>query len=138
LRGQAGHRGHADARPADGFVLGVAQALALIPGISRYGATLTAGRARGFTRADAQRLSWHAALPVMLGASALKALQIGRGRLSGDSSVALGVGAGAAFASTLISSRMLRRRAGALRSLLPYSLYRVALAGLAVLRMRAQ
>jgi undecaprenyl-diphosphatase len=137
LRGQAGHRGHADAGPADGLTLGVAQALALIPGVSRYGATLAAGRARGFARADAQRLSWHVALPVMLGASALKALHMSR-RPPAGSSVPLAAGAGAAFASTLISSRLLRRRAGALRSLLPYSLYRVALAALAVIRMRAQ
>jgi undecaprenyl-diphosphatase len=138
LRGQAGRRAQEDARPADGLALGVAQALALIPGVSRYGATLAAGRARGFARADAQRLSWHAALPVMLGASALKALQMSRRRPPDASAAPLAAGAAAAFASTLISSRLLRRRAGVLRSLLPYSVYRVALAALAVIRMRAQ
>ena len=61
-----------DAGPADGLALGVAQALALIPGVSRNGAALTAARARGFARSEAQALSWHAALPVILGASALK------------------------------------------------------------------
>lgn len=138
LRSEAGRRGHADARPADGLALGIAQALALIPGVSRYGATLAAGRARGFARADAQRLSWHAALPVMLGASALKALHGSRRPPPGAGAAPLATGAAAAFASTLISSRLLRRRAGALRSLVPYSLYRLALAALAVARMRAQ
>ncbi len=137
LRGEAGRRGHEDAGPGDGLALGVAQALALIPGVSRYGATLAAGRARGFTRSDAQQLSWHAALPVMLGASALKALRMSHGRPSDAGAMPLAAGAGAAFASTLISSRLLRR-AGALGSLLPYSLYRVALAVLAVTRMRAK
>ena len=41
--------------PLDGLALGLAQACALIPGVSRSGATLTAARARGFARADAQR-----------------------------------------------------------------------------------
>ncbi len=61
-----------DAGPLDGLALGMAQATALMPGISRSGATLTAARARGFAREDAHALSWHAALPVILGAGALK------------------------------------------------------------------
>ena len=44
---------------ADGLALGLAQALALIPGVSRSGATRAAARARGFSRADAARLKMH-------------------------------------------------------------------------------
>ncbi len=71
-------RSQDDARALDGLALGVAQAVALVPGVSRYGATLTAARARGFARGDAQALSWHAALPVMLGASAFEGVRLAR------------------------------------------------------------
>jgi undecaprenyl-diphosphatase len=133
-----GGRSHDEAGAADGLALGVAQAVALVPGVSRYGATLTAARARGFARADSRSLSWHAALPVMLGASALKGLQLTRDRLPSGTAIALGAGAGSAFVSTLLSARLLRRRARAPRSLLPYSLYRCLLAALVVARQRAQ
>ncbi len=72
----SGERTDRDANARDGAALGLAQALALAPGVSRYGATLTAARARGFSRVDAQTLSWHAALPVMLGASALEGARL--------------------------------------------------------------
>ncbi|MGZ6059049.1 MAG: undecaprenyl-diphosphate phosphatase, partial [Myxococcaceae bacterium] len=52
-RAARGTRRLTDARPRDGLALGLAQALALIPGVSRNGATLTAARARGFARPDA-------------------------------------------------------------------------------------
>ncbi len=124
-------RSDRDARPADGLALGLAQALALAPGVSRYGATLAAARARGFSAPAAQKLSWHAALPLMLGASAL---ELARGRPPARTAAPLAVGAGAAFASTLLSARLLRRPRRALRSLLPWSLYRLLLAMLVLLR----
>ena len=49
--------------------LGVAQACALLPGVSRNGATLAAARRRGFAREDANQLSRHVALPVIAGAT---------------------------------------------------------------------
>jgi undecaprenyl-diphosphatase len=131
-----GDRRCADAGVADGLALGLAQACALVPGVSRNGATLAAARARGFARTDAQRLSWLAALPVMLGASLLK----GR-RLAGDAGprgirAAALLGGAAAFVSTLASARLLRRESLAKRSLAPYALYRCLLAGLVVRRLR--
>jgi undecaprenyl-diphosphatase len=131
-----GGRSHEDARPVDGLALGIAQAIALIPGVSRYGATLTAGRARGFAAADAQTLSWHAALPVMLGASALKGLRAMRKPAQAGAVAPLAAGTGAAFVSTLISARLLRRHRRALRSLLPFALYRCLLAALVLARVR--
>jgi undecaprenyl-diphosphatase len=133
VRAGSGGRRHDSAQPIDGLALGVAQALALMPGVSRHGATLTAARARGFAAADAQRLSWHAALPVMLGATALKAVRSVRRRPADGAVLPLASGACAAFASTLLSARLLRR---APRSLLPWSLYRCLLAALVVLRLR--
>src|SRR4051812_36694100 len=47
---RVGGRGAGDARAADGLALGVAQAAALVPGVSRHGATLAAARMRGFDR----------------------------------------------------------------------------------------
>jgi undecaprenyl-diphosphatase len=136
VRAGGGGRSHEDARPGDGLALGLAQAVALVPGVSRYGATLTAGRARGFATADAQRLSWHAALPVMLGASALKGLRAARKPAQPGTIAPLAAGAGAAFVSTLLSARLLRRRRRALGSLLPFALYRCLLAALVLARSR--
>ena len=133
--------------PRDGLALGVAQALALLPGVSRSGATLTAARARGFRRADAAALSWHAALPVILGASVLKGWRLTRGSAnSADSGGrsdggglergALASGAGWAFVSTLVSSRVLRRARVSSGSLFPYAAYRLALALITIVRLR--
>jgi undecaprenyl-diphosphatase len=129
-------RGLQDAGPADGLALGLGQAVALVPGVSRYGATLTAARARGFSRAAAQSLSWHAALPVMLGASALKGARLARRRPAAATAAPLAAGAASAFASTLLSASVLRRGAGAPRSLAPCSLYRCLLAALVIARLR--
>jgi undecaprenyl-diphosphatase len=126
-----------DARAGDGLALGVAQTLALIPGVSRSGATLTAARARGFGRGDAQALSWDAALGVILGASALKGSRLARRGVPAGAARALAAGGGAAFLSTLASARLLRRARLAERSLLPYALYRCLLAAGVARRLRA-
>ncbi len=125
-----------DARPLDGLALGVAQAAALIPGVSRNGATLTAARARGFAREDAQTLSWHAGLPVIFGASMLKAWRLWRGGIPDAAGAALAAGAGSAFVSTALSARLLRRPRVSARSLLPYALYRCTIAAIALVRLR--
>jgi len=120
---------------ADGLLLGVAQAAALVPGVSRNGATLTVARARGLRRADAERLSWEAGVPVILAASALRAVRFLRsdGPAAVDSSVV--VGAASAFLSSAACIRFIgpRRRAG---SLLPYCLYRCLVAVLIIVKAR--
>jgi undecaprenyl-diphosphatase len=127
-------RTHTDANARDALWLGVAQAAALIPGISRNGATLAAARARQFTREDANRLSRHVALPVIAGATALKGWRLKRRGLAPGTAVPLAAGAVAAFASTL-GSTWLIRKVERDRSLLPYAAYRVALAGLVARRL---
>jgi undecaprenyl-diphosphatase len=129
-------RRHEDAGPRDGLALGLAQAVALIPGVSRNGATLTAARARGFARPDAHTLSWHAGLPVIAGASALKAWRAWWGGIPAGAAPALAAGAGSAFLSTAASARLLRRRRVSTRALLPYALYRCTIAAIALLRLR--
>jgi len=122
-------RASGDAGVRDGLWLGLAQAAALVPGVSRNGATLAAARARGFSRADASRLSWEVALPVLLGASALKAWRV----VGSGGRVPLAAGAAAAFASTLATARAigLERRA----PLWPWAAWRAGLAA-AILAVR--
>jgi len=67
--------GRDTARPGWGVALGLgfAQALALVPGVSRSGVTITAGRAAGLSRMSAARFSFLLATPITLGAVLLKA-----------------------------------------------------------------
>jgi undecaprenyl-diphosphatase len=51
------------------LIIGLAQALALIPGVSRSGATMTAGRATGLSREAVAKYSFMAALPIIAGAA---------------------------------------------------------------------
>ena len=59
----------------EGFAVGVAQSLALMPGVSRAGITITAGRFLGLDRDGAARLSFLLLVPTVLGAVLLKGLQ---------------------------------------------------------------
>ncbi len=128
---RAGTRTLAEVSPRDWLALGVAQAVALAPGVSRNGATLAAARARGFTRADAQTLSWRAGLPLILGAIALKGRRLAQRGVPPDAGRPLAAAAAAAFLSTLASAPLIEpSRRG--RRLLPFALYRGALALLAL------
>jgi undecaprenyl-diphosphatase len=131
----AGTRGIDDFGAMDGLALGVAQALALAPGVSRNGATLAAARARGYGRSEAQSLSWRAGLPVILGASGLEATRLARRGLHARGST-LALGAAAAAASTRAFAGSRGERALQPRSLVPHSAYRCALAALVVVRLR--
>lgn len=113
-----------DAGLGDALALGFAQACALMPGVSRNGATLTAARLRGFAPADANALSRHVALPVIAGATLLKGVRLARRGLPTGVRNGLAAGVAAAFASTLAARRLVRDD----RALWPYAAYRVALA----------
>ena len=136
--GRSQERRREEAGPVDAVVIGLAQAFALAPGVSRNGATLAAARWRRFNRRDANVISRQIALPVIVGASALKGIRLLKRRdVPPDVVQGMGAGAAAAFGSTLVSMRlvdMLERS----RSLLPYALYRTLLAitVLATLRRR--
>jgi undecaprenyl-diphosphatase len=111
-----------DAGAIDGLWLGAAQALALIPGVSRSGATRAAARARGLPREDAAALSREVALPVLLGATALKGARLIARRPDADSVRAL---ATAAAASAISTAATLRVHESSLRV---WAVYRLALA----------
>ncbi len=55
----------------DALIIGVSQVFALIPGFSRSGTTIAAGRARGLKREDAAKFSFYLSAPVVLGAVVL-------------------------------------------------------------------
>lgn len=61
---------------ADSLIVGVAQAFALIPGVSRSGSTITAGLFRGMTREAAVRFSFLLSTPIIAGAALVKAHEL--------------------------------------------------------------
>lgn len=74
-------RGRKDARNAtvvDALLVGCAQAIAVVPGLSRSGCTISAGMALGFDRAFAVRFSFLLSLPAVLGATLLKAIDVAK------------------------------------------------------------
>jgi undecaprenyl-diphosphatase len=75
-RRAAERRSISDLRVRDGLALGVAQALALQPGVSRSGVTITAARAMGLDRASAARFSFLLSLPIIAGAGVYKGLDL--------------------------------------------------------------
>jgi undecaprenyl-diphosphatase len=127
-------RGPGDAGPVDGLALGLGQAAALAPGVSRNGATLTAARLRRFDREQANMLSRTVALPVIVGATALKAYRRRDRRTSSALRRATLAGVGAAFVSTLASQRLIALVERD-RALWPYATYRLALAAVIAVRM---
>jgi undecaprenyl-diphosphatase len=108
----------------DAVVLGLAQAAALVPGVSRHGAALTALRARGFAREEAHLISREASKPVLFGAAVLKGARVLRHR---EGLGALAAAAAGSAVSTFAARRALDRR-GLRAPLWPFALYRSALA----------
>ncbi len=113
------------------LAIGFSQALALFPGISRSGATITAGLALGLTREAAARFSFLLATPITFGAGLYGSRRLLTEAHTGTEWLAIGVGfvvaavSGMAAIGFLLS--WLRRR-----SVTVFSVYRVALAALVV------
>lgn len=70
-------RGEENLDTRDAIAIGGAQALALIPGVSRSGATITAGLFRGLTREAAARFSFLLSVPAVVGSGLFEARKIG-------------------------------------------------------------
>jgi len=127
-------RGEGEATAADGLALGVAQAAALAPGVSRNGVTLAAARWRRFSRDQANLLSRTIALPIIVGATALKAERLRRRGASPALRRSMAIGVAASFASTLASQRLI----GLVerdRALWPYAAYRAGLAAVVLAKL---
>ncbi len=80
----------------DSLVIGTVQCLALIPGVSRSGATMSAGLLRDFDRVTVTKLSFFLSIPALLGASLLQGVEEA-GRISD------GVGWGNTIVATVVS-----------------------------------
>lgn len=121
-------KGIAEVRIRDAVIIGVAQALALVPGTSRSGVTITAGRLLGFERQDAARFSFLLSAPVILLATLYKGGEL----LLGDTPVAwseLALGAAVSAIVAYISIEFFMRFVSRI-GLAPFAIYRLALAGL--------
>ncbi len=98
----------------DALVIGLAQALAVLPGISRSGATISAGLWRGFERAEAARYSFLLSVPAVLGAGVMQLYRLLQsGGLPGQSAALLAGFASAAAVGYLAIHTLLlmvRRR----------------------------
>ncbi len=76
-------RGEEEINTTDAVVVGTAQALALIPGASRSGTTITAGLFRGLTREAAARFSFLLSIPAVVLSGAYEAINPGKGNPPG-------------------------------------------------------
>ena len=127
-------RGRGDAGLIDGLALGLAQAAALVPGVSRNGATLAAARGRCFTREHANLLSRTVALPIIVAAALLKGARLRDRQIDTALRRAMGVGVLASFASALASQGLIRQVERD-RALWPYAAYRASLAAVVLVRL---
>lgn len=114
-------------RLGDALIIGLAQVLALIPGTSRSGITVTAARFLGFERPESARFSLLLSIPVIVGAGSLKGwdlYQAGDAQLTADAIVAAALAFVAALVAIAAMMAWLRRA-----SFAPFVVYRLALGG---------
>ena len=118
------HRDFEDITLRDALIIGCAQALALIPGVSRSGITLLAAMAVGLRREASARFSFLLSVPAVAAAGIFELPKVLRGRDIGGPVLLVGLLAAAigGYASIAWLLRFLRAR-----STIPFVVYRVAL-----------
>jgi undecaprenyl-diphosphatase len=94
---------------SDGIVIGLAQSLALVPGISRSGVTLAAGLFRGLTREAAARFAFLMGIPIIAGAGLWKMRSIAMGGAGDVDLAVLAAGVIAAAVSGFLAISLLLR-----------------------------
>jgi undecaprenyl-diphosphatase len=119
----------------EAVIMGAAQAVALSPGVSRSGITITAGRWLGFERDAAARLSFLMSLPITGGAALYKGAKLASSGFPPGTAPAFAWGI-VASAVTGLAAVWLVLRVVRTRSFLPFVVYRV-LVGVAVLAVLA-
>ena len=113
-------------------IIGLSQAIAVVPGVSRSGVTISAGLFAGLDRTAAARFSFLLAIPVIFGA-AVKVMLFDGGLSSiGDNPLSFGLGFLAAFISGLLAIRFLLRYV-AKHSIAVFAYYRFAVAAIILL-----
>lgn len=115
-----------------GLVVGLFQALALIPGMSRSGMSISGGMFLGLSRVEAARFAFLLSFPVILGAGGLQFVRLIETGAAASSATPLIFGAVAAFLSGMIAIHalitLLKKH-----SLMPFVVYRFVLAGVILL-----
>jgi len=128
-----GDRRTSDLGVVDAGVIGVAQASALIPGISRSGMTISAGLGRGMESIEAARFAFLLGIPAIAGGGALSMLELfsdGGGSIPAATWVGVAVAALAGYAAIAILIRILARV-----GLAPFGIYCVAFGILALVAL---
>ena len=109
----------------DALVMGLWQALALIPGTSRSGITITAGRMLGYDRESAAKLAMLMSIPTIIASGTLLGLDListGTAAAWQEVGIVIGMSALAALAALALMMRLLKSI-----SFTPYVIYRIAL-----------
>ena len=107
----------------DALLIGLAQTLALIPGVSRSGSTICMALLLGFTRSDAARFSFLLSIPAVAGAGILESRAVFPARFSAIPSIAVGIGVAAITGYAAIA--WLMRWLGS-HQLVGFAIYRIA------------
>ncbi|CAB4534624.1 unannotated protein [freshwater metagenome] len=126
----------ADMKLSQGVAIGLAQALALIPGVSRSGATISMARALGFNRAAAARFAFLLAIPAVLASGIYETYSAIKDQISGEGAIPtipftwyeIGAATAVAFVVGLAIIAFLMNYLKKY-SFLPFVLYRIALGG---------
>jgi undecaprenyl-diphosphatase len=109
----------------DAIILGLWQAVALVPGTSRSGITITGARLLGFERHDAARLSMLMSIPTIMATGGITALDLIE-TMDGQAALNGGIAAAFAFGAALVALSLMMRLLNAV-SFTPYVIYRVIL-----------
>lgn len=112
----------------DAIILGLWQAVALIPGTSRSGSTITGARFLGFERHDAARLSMLMSIPTIIASGVLTGLDL-VGTANAQAAIDGAIGAVISFFAALLALRLMMRFLARV-SFTPYVIYRIALGGI--------
>lgn len=125
----AGARRLEDAGARDAFLIGLGQALALIPGISRSGSTIVAGSALGLTPTEAARYSFLLGIPAIGGGGLLSLFSVSEaGGMEPSLLVGLAVAAVSGYAAIALLLAALRRV-----GLVPFAAYALTVGTIAIL-----
>jgi len=123
-----GHRRFTTTSMMDAIIIGLAQVLALIPGTSRSGITMTAARGMGLSRRAAARFSMILSIPVILGSGVIKGLDLlavgGGGEKWVEITLAAVIAMVVALGSINVMMTILERV-----GFMPFVIYRIILGG---------
>ncbi|MDO5563345.1 MAG: undecaprenyl-diphosphate phosphatase [Synergistaceae bacterium] len=104
------HTGYGRISVLDGLFVGVAQGIAVLPGVSRSGMTMMSALLRGLGREDAFKFSFLLSIPAILGATVLQALEVGGwNKFISSLPAQWYIGAAVAFISGFLSLYILRK-----------------------------